>query len=42
MYKYLTQKKESEKLNKSTQAKGDASDAKRKKETKSILPYLSL
>ncbi len=37
-----TQKKGKGKLNKSTQEKGDASDAKRKKETKPILPYLNL
>ncbi len=43
MYKYLQLRKETkEKLNKSTQEKGDASDAKRKKWTKPILPYLNL
>ncbi len=43
MYKYLQLRKETKKkLNKSTQEKGDASDAKRKKGTKLILPYLNL
>ncbi len=34
--------KRKQKLNKSTQEKGDASDAKRKKEKKTIIPYLNL